>query len=87
MNGFITGTDAIDIAKMAGVQLCRAPCRNGEPPDTSWEAAELSMRLGDSVVDDYSIDLDSLPTEDAGNIILCLIAMYKAVFDYRPEPG
>ncbi len=78
MNGFVTGNDALDVARMTNVQLHRAPCRNGEPPDTSWEAAELSVRLGDSVVDDYYIDLDSLSNNDAGLIILSLIGAFKA---------
>lgn len=81
MNGFVTGCDALDVARLTGVQLHRAPCRNGEPPDTSWEAAELSMRMGDSAVDDYYIDLDSLTATDAGTIILSLIGAFKAFYN------
>ena len=83
MNGYLTGGDAIAVAKMSDVQLHRTPCRAGEPADTSWRAAELSIRLGDATEDDYYLDLDALPVEDAGTVILCLVGMCKAVLDAR----
>ncbi len=82
MNGFIAGTDAIEVAKISGVQLSRAPCRKGEDPDTNWRTAELCIAMGDAVADDFYIDLDSLPVQDAGTVILCLVGMCKAILDY-----
>ncbi len=81
MNGLLTGTDAIDVARMSGVQLHRAPAHAGDTPDTSWVAAEAAIKAGDAELDDFYIDLDFLPTGDAGTIILCLIAVQKAWHD------
>lgn len=77
MNGPICGQDAIDLAKMSGVQLCRVPCKVGDPPDTSWQAAEEAIADGDDI-DYFFIDLDNICSDDAGKIILALTGMFRA---------
>lgn len=86
MNGFIVGQDAIDVAKLSGVQLHRVPSNADEPADTDWKVAEALVDIGGVTVDSFYIDLDKLPTEDAGSIILSLIAIHKALHDFRSKP-
>ena len=80
MNGPICGQDAIDLAKMSGVQLCRVPCKVGDPPDTSWQAAEEAIADGDDI-DYFFLDLDNITPDDAGKIILAMTGMFRAWTD------
>ena len=78
---YITGMDAIDIAKLAGLQLHKVPSRSEEEPDTFWRTAEYNITSGLAKPDDYYIDLMRLSPGDSRDIILSLIGMWKASKD------
>jgi hypothetical protein len=79
-NGYLCGADAVDVARMAGVQLYRVPACIDEPPDTSWATADAAIAAGEDP-GLFFIDLDRLKPEDAGTIILSLIGIFKAWHD------
>lgn len=81
-NGYVSGKDAIDLARMSGVQLYRVPAAIDEPPDTSWDTADAAVAAGEDP-DLFFIDLDRLCNNDAGTIILSLIGAFKAWHDFR----
>lgn len=78
---YITGTDAIDIAKLAGVQLHKGPARITDEADTSWSNAESQLESGLAKPDDFYIDTMRLSPSDSSDIILSLIGMWKASKD------
>lgn len=79
-NGYLSGRDAIDVAKMSGVQLYRAPCSIEEAPDTAWQTAEAAIAAG-ADPEEFFLDLDRLAPRDSGSIILSLVGMFKAWHD------
>lgn len=81
MEHYITGTDAIDIARLTGLQLHRHPAKLDAEPDTDWRTAEFLTQSGTSA-DEFFIDLARLSTQDNINIIVSLIGFWKASKDY-----
>jgi hypothetical protein len=79
---YIIGQDAIDIAKLADVQLHKVPCSLEEAPDTSWRAAEEQVAAGEDI-DLFMIDPYRLTQESAGHIIHALVGVFKAWHDFR----
>ena len=79
-NGYLSGSDALDIARMSGIQLCRVPCKIGDPPDTSWQTAEEAIADGDDPIN-YFLDLDHISSDDAGKAILALTGAFRAFVD------
>lgn len=80
-NGYVSGADAIDLARMSGLQLNRVPCKVDDVPDTSWEVADKLIAEGVDP-EEFFMDLDRLTVEQAGHVILCLVGMSKALHDY-----
>lgn len=83
-NGYITGRDAVDLAMLSGVLLRKAPCHAADPADTSWQAAEISLSMGEDPGLFY-IDLDNLTSQEAGDLILALVGVFKAIHDFAPR--
>lgn len=81
---YVTGSDAIDIARLTGIQLHRQPARIGAEPDTDWKTAEFLVSAG-ATPDDFFIDLTRLNAKESADIILSLMGMWKAVRDYTGE--
>lgn len=81
-NGYLSGNDAIDIARMSGIQMCRVPCKIGDPPDSSWQVAEEAIADGEDP-EMFFLDLDHISSDDAGAAILALVGMFKAWHDAR----
>lgn len=82
---YITGSDAIDLARLTGLQLHRQPARIGAEPDTDWKTADFLV-MGGTPADDFFIDLSRLSTEDASNCVLSLIGIIKAMHDFMAPP-
>lgn len=80
-NNYVTGIDAIDLARLTGLQLHRQPARIGAEPDTDWKTAEF-LAAGGVPVDDFFIDLSRLSPEDSATCVLSLIGIIKAMHDF-----
>ena len=79
--GYIVGSDAIDIARMTGLQLHRTPARKGAKPDTSWDTAESLIDGKHITADDFFLDTSNWTADDAHNVTESLIGLYKATLD------
>lgn len=80
--GYIVGSDALDIARMTGLQLHRTPARRGAAPDTSWTVAEGLIASDKRVsVDDFFLDTADWSALDAHDVVESLIGLYKATLD------
>lgn len=82
MSTYIIGHDAIDLARMAGIQLHKVPASLEEPPDTSWQIAEAQIAAGEDP-DLFMVDPYRMTNETAGDTIHALVGMFKAWHDYR----
>lgn len=81
-NQYITGTDAIDLARLTGLQLHRHPARIGAEPDTDWRTADFLVSAGHSP-DDFFIDLARLSPKDYSDIILSLMGLWQAYHEMK----
>lgn len=80
--GYIVGRDALDIARMTGLQLHRTPARRGATPDTSVTVAEHLIANERHVKEeDFFFDTDDWSPEDTYNVVESLIGLYKATLD------
>ena len=81
---YLSGADAIDVARLTGLQLHRNPAKAGVAPDTDWRTADFLVMAGASP-DEFFIDLGRLSPADSADIILSLIGMWKASHDLRGD--
>lgn len=77
-DGYIVGTDAIDIARITGVQLHRAPCRTTDAADTSWQVADLAIQEGADPAE-FFMDPSRLCNSDASTVIHGLAGFIRGI--------
>jgi len=75
---YLVGVDAIDLARIAGLQLHRGATRPGDTPDTHWSVAD-SLIAGGASPDEFFIDVTRLSGEDSANAILSLIGLIRRI--------
>lgn len=80
--GYIVGRDALDIARMTGLQLHRTPARRGAKPDTDIAVAESLIANEKHITeDDFYLDTVDWSAADAHHVTESLIGLYKATLD------
>lgn len=80
--GYIVGRDALDIARMTGLQLHRVPTRRGEKPDTDISVADALIASGQHITEnDFFLDTADWTAKDAHDVTESLIGLYKATLD------
>lgn len=81
---YLTGADAIDLARLTGLQLHRAPARANAVADTDWSTAELLVSSGTNA-DDFFLDLTRLSSQEASDCIQSLVGLWKAYHTLKAE--
>lgn len=81
VDGYITGVDAIDVARLTELELHRGASRISDRPDTSWQQADALVASGTDP-DEFYIDINRLSKLEAANVILSLIGAFQAWHDY-----
>ncbi len=80
----LAGLDAIDLARISGVQLHRHPCKGGDQADTDWSTAEKAIIAGLADSSDFYVDSKTLTSIESWLIIASLITTIKALLTRNP---
>ncbi len=78
MSNYLIGEDAVDLARITGLDLFRMPYGVNDKADTGWKVADDLIAKGEATVDDFLFDLDRLSNEHASHTILSLVGFLKA---------
>ncbi len=81
MSEYVTGADAIDLARMTELDLHRGKSRIGDKPDVHWTVADYLVSTGVDP-EEFFMDLGRMKPADLATIIQSLIGLWKARHDY-----